>query len=624
MRTSKKLLAAAGLVTAITVVSALSLPTSTAAFTFIGGSLGLTQRDFRVWNNFTDVTANNNTVPHTNFPGQTGAVMAIWKGEAEWSSGPIAGNGLGDGLATNPNIGDGGANFDTTFQGTATSQPGDSNVHAELNGSSGSVLAFTQSPISNGWTIKYYSSWTWQDGPGAVPSGIDMQGVACHEIGHSLGLGHTTIAGSTMFASISGTGTPQRSIEADDIAGIQAIYGVKSASKPLITSIGGTKQIGSTLTLNGSNFSATNNEVWFTKAQPSDGNPVKVTGVASTGGGTVISVTIPAGIQDGDCLVKNSAGSTGANLSNAFPLDIGTQGGNPPNLVGITPGLGPAGGFTAVTLSGTGFNGTLSVTFGPNQALNFSVDSDTQITAITPPNAVFTIVDVTVTDGEGSSTLPGAYLYGFDPAPSIATVAPAAGPFTGGTEVTITGSSVVGVSDVQFNGVSGTQLEVISATQLLVTTPAGALGLADVTAIGNGSSTLVGGVNYVNQGSFTNIGPGLGSILGTPVLTGSGDLSPGSLSGFSLLTTGGPFQAVAAMFFGLSQGAAPFKGGTFYPIPILVELDVVLDDFGSVNILGAIPAGTPPGTNIYCQTWIKDFFAIHGLTATNGLRITTP
>src|SRR5262249_16711555 len=116
-RITTTLLAAAGLAVAVTAVSALSVPTTAAGFTPLGSSPGPATRDFRVWNNFTDVQANNNTTPHANFPGQTGAVMAIWKGHVEWGSEPYAGNGLGDGLANNPNLGDGGANFDNTFQG---------------------------------------------------------------------------------------------------------------------------------------------------------------------------------------------------------------------------------------------------------------------------------------------------------------------------------------------------------------------------------------------------------------------------------------------------------------------------------------------------------------------------
>ena len=84
MRIQKKtLLAASGLALAMTVVGSMSMPTSTAAYSFIGGDLDQGQRDIRVYNNFTDTQANNNTVPHSNFPGQTGATMAIWKGCAE-------------------------------------------------------------------------------------------------------------------------------------------------------------------------------------------------------------------------------------------------------------------------------------------------------------------------------------------------------------------------------------------------------------------------------------------------------------------------------------------------------------------------------------------------------------
>ena len=36
--------------------------------------------------------------------------------------------------------------------------------------------------------------------------------------------------GATMFASISGTGQPQRSVESDDEAGVQFIYGADAAA----------------------------------------------------------------------------------------------------------------------------------------------------------------------------------------------------------------------------------------------------------------------------------------------------------------------------------------------------------------------------------------------------------
>jgi hypothetical protein len=339
-----RLLALAGLVAASTTVASLSAPADTAAYSLIGGNLSLSQRDFRVFNNFTDSTANNNTVTQASFPGQTGAVMAIWKGHVEWASEPYAGTGAGDGLTSNPVLGSGGANFDNTFQGTHTATGGvNGNVHSELLTSSGSTLAYTETPISDGWRIRYISSWTWHDGPGSVTSGIDMQGVACHEIGHSLGLGHTSTSGATMTAFISGTGTAQRSIETDDANGVKAVYGTKSSTKPHIGGLSGSKSPGGTLTITGSGFSTTGNDVWFTR-QGNLGEPQKVTGVASSSGGTVINVVIPSTATDGEVLVKNAAGSSHANLSNAWPIDIGSAATLSEGFTELHPGLADATG----------------------------------------------------------------------------------------------------------------------------------------------------------------------------------------------------------------------------------------------------------------------------------------
>jgi len=288
------------------------------AFTKIGGSLNLDQRDFRVFDNFADAQTNNNTTPDAQFPGQTGAEMAIWKGVIEWGSGPH-GNGTGD--PTQTNLGDGGANFDPAWGGRASGVGGtDDNVHSATASCGGGVLAFTETPISNGWRIRYCDNWIWADGPGSISGGeFDLQGVACHEHGHALGLGHSGTGNATMFASVSAGSTAIRSIESDDKAGVQCVYGVKSAGKPLITSA--TLSAG-TVTITGSNFAATGNEVWFTNStttSPSADPRVRVLNVASTNGGTQISVTKPANAGRGDVFVR-TPGTANDDLSNAFPL----------------------------------------------------------------------------------------------------------------------------------------------------------------------------------------------------------------------------------------------------------------------------------------------------------------
>lgn len=60
---------------------------------------------------------------------------------------------------------------------------------------------------------------TWIEGS---PGGIDLLAVAIHELGHALGLRHSTDANAIMFPTYSG---PRHELGEDDIAGIQSIYG---------------------------------------------------------------------------------------------------------------------------------------------------------------------------------------------------------------------------------------------------------------------------------------------------------------------------------------------------------------------------------------------------------------
>ncbi|MCP3919968.1 MAG: matrixin family metalloprotease [bacterium] len=291
------------------------------AFTLLGFTLDLNQRDLRVFNNFTDATANDNQSSDVSFPGYFGADMAIWKAAVEWGS-LLHGDGSGD--PSQPNdLGSGGANFDFTWQGNASGPPsGLNNVLYELQGCSGGVLAATLSDLSGaGWQIFFYSCWNWQDGPDtAWPGGgfnWDIQGIAGHHLGHALGLGHSSIPGSTMgVSSPLDAGKSLRSIEADDAAGVQANYGAASASKPVISDV---QIFGPTLRISGSNFGALGNEVWFTQADAGgNGTPIKATGITSTG--SSITLTLPSAAGSGDVLVR-TAGNMPDALSNAWPLE---------------------------------------------------------------------------------------------------------------------------------------------------------------------------------------------------------------------------------------------------------------------------------------------------------------
>jgi len=298
---------------------------SSYGFTKTGDLLLLGQRDFRVRNNFADRAANNNIIPDAQFPGALGPDLAFWKGVAEWGSG-LHGDGSGDPLQ--PTLGDGGANFDGFWAGQATNIGGtDRNIISAITGCVPGLVAFTEAPTTDGWRIRFCESLILADGPGD-PAGVqyDLQGVGAHEYGHALGLNHSVVPGATMIATTIGgpASALLRSIEADDIAGVQCIYGVRGVNKPEITAV--SVSMGQ-IVITGLNFDLVDNTIWFTNGTPTVGSTdplIQVTGVMSLGG-TQIQLPIPAGAGPGEVAVRKPGGVLGSSLSNAFPTDLGLQ-----------------------------------------------------------------------------------------------------------------------------------------------------------------------------------------------------------------------------------------------------------------------------------------------------------
>ncbi|MHA6510733.1 BspA family leucine-rich repeat surface protein [Tessaracoccus sp. Y1736] len=99
-------------------------------------------------------------------------------------------------------------------------------------------------------------------------------------------------------------------------------------------------------------------------------------------------------------------------------------------------------------------------------------------------------------------------------APALNSLAPSAGPTSGGTEVTVTGSNLLGATGVSFGAAPGTNMVVDSDTSLRVLTPAHAAGVVDVTV-----TTLDGTATLASAFTFTQTVPPPGECADPMVLT---------------------------------------------------------------------------------------------------------
>jgi alpha-tubulin suppressor-like RCC1 family protein len=246
-------------------------------------------------------------------------------------------------------------------------------------------------------------------------------------------------------------------------------------------------------------------------------SPSSITAVAPAGTGVVdVTVTTPGG---------TSAASPGDQFSYL------------PSVSAVSPPEGNPSGGTEVTITGRNLGAASAVKFGSSGAAKFTVNSETSITAISPPGTG--TVDITVTTPGGTSAAsPGdQYAYAVSALrPAVSGVSPREAPAA--ASVTITGTHFLGAAAVKFGANRASSFTVnAEGTSITAVAPAGT-GTVDVTV------TTPAGTSATNAGDrFSYVAP-------RPSVTGVKP-NEGPAKGGSLVTVAGTgFLGASAVSFG--------------------------------------------------------------------------
>ena len=250
-----------------------------------------------------------------------------------------------------------------------------------------------------------------------------------------------------------------------------------------------------------------------------------------------------------------------------------------PAITGLTPASGTTAGGTAVTILGSGFTGATGVSFGNLAAADFTVNSDTSITATSPMTAAG-MADVRVTTFSGTSPVVTADQFTTTnlsaPAPAITAVSPNTGSSSGGQVVSITGTNFTGTSGVSFGGTAATSFTILSDTALTATAPAGTVGTVDVRVTTNNGTSTTGSADQ-----FTYLATPAPSIVSLSPSSGT------SAGGASVTITGTNFTGATSVLFGTTP-ATNFS----VTLPTTITATAPPLPAGSYAVTVTTPSGT--------------------------------
>ncbi|WP_316414268.1 beta strand repeat-containing protein [Mesoterricola silvestris] len=334
-----------------------------------------------------------------------------------------------------------------------------------------------------------------------------------------------------------GTG-PAANFYVNSATQIQAVVPLGSSTGPIsVTTVNGSVSLTATsptFTYSGGGVTAPV-LTSFTPAQAAVGDYVVLAGSGFTGvagasiGGvsayftvtsdTAMSIQVPAAAASGFIQLTGVLGS--ATSDTRFLVT--------PTLSSFSPATGPSG--TLVTLTGTGFSGATSVTFGNAVESKFIVIDSNTIKANVKAGSATGPITVTTNGLTAASSTSFTFVPDAVNAPVITGLTPVKAAV--GDTVTLTGSGFTGVSDVTVGGADAPKFAVTDAATLTVTVPsAAATGFITVTnALGATASPVI----FTVTPTVTGLSALSGKVGSTLTLTGTGFIGAESVT-----FTGGP------------------------------------------------------------------------------------
>lgn len=272
-----------------------------------------------------------------------------------------------------------------------------------------------------------------------------------------------------------------------------------------------------------------------------------------------------------------------------------------PTVKSFTPDRGTTG--TSVSITGTHFTGTSSVTFGGIVASSYTVVNDSTITAIVGTGSTGIIK---VTNAVSSDTSKTGFTYVAPVGPTVKSFTPVSG--TTGTRVTISGSHFTGTSLVTFGGAIASSFTVSSDSTITAIVGNGSTGVIKVTNVAN-SDTSKTRFTYVAV-----VAPVINSFTPANGTTGTSVIISGShFTG----TTSVKFGGIAASSFTVSNDstitAIVGTGATGF-------IEVVNSSLGDTSLTGFtyIPKSTPA---INIASSLSSFKTCSGISSTQNFAV---